>query len=161
MHPAYLFPILGATSPVQRLRTTQRILLVHPFREMQVAWVNPRMAILFRFSHNMSILHIHQTSHKKSFHLLQFSLFLDVKRPKETLPNTVIIYGKGVILQSPGAGVSQLALTLAEQRELPGEEVSGSVEFLVTSPYGSRRYAHKVSAIGLKPLVALIDAEVF
>ena len=42
-----------------------------------------------------------------------------------------------------------MALTLAEQRELPGEEVSRSVEFLVTSPYGSRRYALKVSAIGL------------
>ena len=43
-----------------------------------------------------------------------------------------------------------MALTLAEQRELPGEEVSRSVEFLVTSPYGSRRYAHKVSAIWRK-----------
>ena len=47
-----------------------------------------------------------------------------------------------------------MALTLAEQRELPGEEVSRSVEFLVTSPYGSRRYALKVSAIGHLPGVA-------
>ena len=38
-----------------------------------------------------------------------------------------------------------MALTLAEQRELPSEEVSRSVEFLVTSPYGSRRYTHFVN----------------
>ena len=40
-----------------------------------------------------------------------------------------------------------MAHTLAEQRDLPGEEVSRSAEFLVTSPYGSRRYALKLSTI--------------
>ena len=44
-----------------------------------------------------------------------------------------------------------MALTLAEQRKLPGFEEPGNAGISSPTPYGSRRYANKVSAIGREP----------
>ena len=44
-----------------------------------------------------------------------------------------------------------MALTLAEQRKLPGCEELGNAGISSPTPYGSRRYANKVSDIGREP----------
>jgi hypothetical protein len=44
-----------------------------------------------------------------------------------------------------------MALTLAEQRKLPGYEVPENAGIPSATPYGSRRYANNVSAIWLHP----------
>ena len=41
-----------------------------------------------------------------------------------------------------------MALTLAEQRKLPGHDEPENTGISSPKPYGSRRYANKVSAIG-------------
>jgi hypothetical protein len=41
-----------------------------------------------------------------------------------------------------------MALTLAEQRKLPGEDVHENFAVSEPTPYSSRCYANKVSAIG-------------
>ena len=50
-----------------------------------------------------------------------------------------------------------MALTLAEQRKLPGCEELGNAGISSPTPYGSRRYANKVSDIGREPPDSELD----
>ena len=72
-------------------------------------------------------------------------------------PARVKLEQVGVDIGKPGGrnisagGVSRMALTLAEQRELPGHDEPENAGVSSPTPYGSRRYANKVSAIGREP----------